>query len=57
MILNKIMEWIDLKIGIMGCAGTGKSVLINTIVAHIKRTFKTNISVIVTAPTGVVFII
>jgi putative protein kinase ArgK-like GTPase of G3E family len=57
MILNKIMEWIDLKIGIMGCAGTGKSVLINTFVAHIRRTFKTNISVIVTAPTGVVFII
>ena len=35
----------------MGCAGTGKSVLINTVVAYIRRIFQNNNSVIVAAPT------
>ena len=37
---------------IMGCAGTGKSVLINTIVACIRKIFQDNDSIIVAAPTG-----
>ncbi len=36
----------------MGCAGTGKSVLINTVVAYIRRMFQKNYSFIVAAPTG-----
>jgi len=36
----------------MGCVGTGKSVLINTIVACIRKIFQDNDSVIVAAPTG-----
>jgi phage gpG-like protein len=37
---------------IMGCAGTGKSVLISTIVACIRKIFQDNNSVIGAAPTG-----
>jgi ATP-dependent DNA helicase PIF1 len=40
-----------LRMTIMGCAGTGKSVLINTVVAYIRRIQK-NYSFIVAAPTG-----
>jgi len=35
-----------------GCGGTGKSVLINTLVACIRKIFNDNNSVFVTAPTG-----
>jgi nicotinamide riboside kinase len=41
-----------LRMTIMGCAGTGKSVLINTVVAYIRRMFQKNYSFIVAAPTG-----
>jgi predicted GTPase len=37
---------------IMGCGGTGKSVLINTLVACIRKIFNDNNTVFVTAPTG-----
>jgi hypothetical protein len=37
----------------MGCGGTGKSVLINTVVSYIRKIFQSNNSVLVTAPTGV----
>jgi hypothetical protein len=37
---------------IMGCGGTGKSVLINTLVSCIRKIFKDNDTVFVTAPTG-----
>ncbi len=37
---------------VIGCAGTGKSVLINTLVACIRKMFKKNDSVLVAAPTG-----
>jgi hypothetical protein len=37
---------------IMGCGGTGKSVLINTLVACIRKIFNDNDTVFVTAPTG-----
>jgi hypothetical protein len=36
----------------MGCSGTGKSVLINTLVTCIRKIFDDNYSVFVTAPTG-----
>ncbi len=66
MILRKIREWINLigkshkkriqfkplRLTVIGCAGTGKSVLINTLVACIRRMFKKNDSVLVAAPTG-----
>ena len=65
-ILSKIREWINLekaplhskkkfkllRMTIMGYAGIGKSVLINTIVACIRKIFQDNDSVIVAAPTG-----
>ena len=65
-ILRKIREWINLigkshkkriqfkplRLTVIGCAGTGKSVLINTLVACIRRMFKKNDSVLVAAPTG-----
>ena len=65
-ILRKIKEWLrlatattkqkqkfkPLRITIMGCGGTGKSVLINTLVACIRKIFNDNNSVFVTAPTG-----
>jgi GTPase Era involved in 16S rRNA processing len=37
---------------IMGCGGTGKSVLINTLVACIRKIFNDNNSAFVTAPAG-----
>jgi predicted GTPase len=37
---------------IMGCGGTGKSELINTLVSCIRKIFKNNNTVFVTAPTG-----
>lgn len=66
MILQKCREWINIKnktpnekkkfkplrMTVLGCAGTGKSILINTVVACIRRIFKNNNSVFVTAPTG-----
>ena len=64
-ILNKIKEWLHLatatlkskrqfkplQMTIMGCGGTGKSVLINTLVACIRKIFNDNDTVFVTAPT------
>ena len=41
-----------LRMTIMGCGGTGKSVLINTLVTCIRKIFDDNDSVFVTAPTG-----
>ena len=41
-----------LRMTIMGCVGTGKSVLINTLVTCIRKIFDNNGSVFVTAPTG-----
>jgi ATP-dependent DNA helicase PIF1 len=37
---------------VMGCGGTGKSVLINIVVGYIRKIFQSNNSVLVTAPTG-----
>ena len=37
---------------IMGCRGTGKSVLVNTLVSCIRKIVKDNNTVFVTAPTG-----
>jgi ribosome biogenesis GTPase A len=37
---------------IMGCGGTGKSVIINTLVTCIRKIFDDNDSVFVTAPAG-----
>ena len=37
---------------VVGCAGTGKSVLINTVVGYIRKIFQNNNSVIVAVPTG-----
>jgi phage gpG-like protein len=65
-IFDKVREWINLKsassqvkkkfkplwLTVLGCGGTGKSLLINTIVAQIRTIFKNNNSVLVTAPTG-----
>jgi hypothetical protein len=65
-ILKKIKEWLrlatattaqkkkfkPLRMTIMGCGGTGKSVLINTLVTCIRKIFDDNDSVFVTAPTG-----
>jgi len=65
-ILNKIKEWLSLatapeerkkrfkplRMTVMGCGGTGKSVLINTLVSCIRTIFQDNNSVFVTAPTG-----
>lgn len=65
-ILSKIKEWIDLehaskeekkrfkplRMTVLGCAGSGKSVLINTLVGCIRKMFNNNNSVLVTAPTG-----
>ena len=41
-----------LRMTVVGCAGTGKSVLINTVVGYIRKIFQDNNSVIVAAPTG-----
>jgi hypothetical protein len=41
-----------LRMTIMGCGGAGKSVLINTLVACIRKIFNGNDTVFVTAPTG-----
>ncbi len=38
-------------LSVLGCGGTGKRLLINTIVAQIKTILKNNNSVLVTAPT------
>jgi len=65
-ILKNIKEWLHLatatqkrkrqfkplRMTIMGCGGTGKSVLINTLVACIRKIFNDNNTVFVTAPTG-----
>jgi ATP-dependent DNA helicase PIF1 len=37
---------------VMGCGGTGKSVLIHTLVSYIRTIFQDNNSMFVTAPTG-----
>jgi phage gpG-like protein len=37
---------------VIGCAGTGKSVSINTVVGSIQKMFQDNDSVVVAAPTG-----
>jgi hypothetical protein len=65
-ILKKIKEWLGLvsatearkkqfkplRMTVLGCGGTGKSVLINTSVPCIRNIFQHNNSVFVTAPTG-----
>jgi ABC-type cobalamin/Fe3+-siderophores transport system ATPase subunit len=65
-ILKKIKEWLSLttapsqrkkrfkplRMTVLGCGGTGKSVLINTLVSCIRHIFQDNKSVFVTAPTG-----
>jgi len=65
-IIKKLKEWVELlklpkherknfrplRMTIVGCAGTGKSVLINTVVGYIRKIFQNNNSVIVAAPTG-----
>ena len=65
-ILKKIKEWLSLvsatearkkqfkplRMTVLGCGGTGKSVLINTLVSCIRNIFQYNNSVLVTAPTG-----
>ena len=65
-ILDKIREWTNLahateeakkkfkplRLTVMGCGGTGKSVLITTVVSYIRKIFQRNNSVLVTAPTG-----
>ena len=65
-ILKKIKEWLSLmnasqdkkkkfkplRLTVLGCGGTGKSVLINTLVGCIRSIFQDNNSVFVTAPTG-----
>ena len=61
LIMNKIIEWTSckdlsqfqpLRITINGPAGTGKTVVINTIVTLIRTLFNTNSVVQVCAPTG-----
>jgi len=66
LILQKIREWINLldqppskqrqfkplHMTVIGCAGAGKSVLINTVVGYIRKMFQDNNSVVVAAPTG-----
>ena len=61
LIINKIIEWTSckdlskfepLRITINGPAGTGKTVVINTIVTLIRTLFQTNGVVQVCAPTG-----
>jgi type II secretory pathway predicted ATPase ExeA len=37
---------------VIGCAGTGKSVLMNTVVGCIQKMFQDNNNVVVAAPTG-----
>jgi len=65
-IIRKLKEWVELlkkteserkqfkplRMTVVGCAGTGKSVLINTVVGYIRKIFQDNNSVIVAAPTG-----
>jgi ABC-type cobalamin/Fe3+-siderophores transport system ATPase subunit len=65
-ILKKIKEWLSLnnateekkkkfkplRMTVIGCGGTGKSVLINTLVTCIRTIFQDNNSVFVSAPTG-----
>lgn len=65
-ILTKIREWLrlanaseqekkrfkPLRMTVLGCGGTGKSVLINTIVSCIRKIFQDNNSILVAAPTG-----
>jgi hypothetical protein len=65
-ILKKIKEWLSLvsasearkkqfkplRMTVLGCGGTGKSVLINTLASCIRNIFQDNNSVFVTAPTG-----
>jgi hypothetical protein len=65
-ILKKIKEWLSLtgatnerknkfkplRMTVLGCGGTGKSVIINTLVTCIRKIFQDNNSVFVTAPTG-----
>ena len=61
-ILDKILEWIQcedltafkpLRLTINGPAGTGKTVVINTVVSIIRNLFKENEVVRVCAPTGI----
>jgi ribosome biogenesis GTPase A len=65
-IIRKLKEWVELlkktererkkfkplRMTVVGCAGTGKSILINTVVGYIRKIFQDNNSVIVAAPTG-----
>jgi ATP-dependent DNA helicase PIF1 len=41
-----------LRLTVLGCGGTGKSILINTLVSCIQNIFQDNNNVFVTAPTG-----
>jgi len=60
-VLNKIKEWMEcsdlssfkpLRMTITGAGGSGKSVVINTIVSMLRNMFETNDVVKVVAPTG-----
>lgn len=66
-VLSKIEEWLTfpenhkkrknttfkpLRLTVVGCAGTGKSYLINTLITQVRKLTKFNDSVIVTGPTG-----
>ena len=61
-IFDNLAQWINysndvtstyspLQMTILGKGGTGKSILINTIVSEIQKHFKMNDTVVVTAPT------
>ena len=49
---GKVATYSPLRMTVLGQGGTGKSFVINTIVSEIRKHFKRNDSVIVTAPTG-----
>jgi hypothetical protein len=65
-ILTEIREWLrlanaseqkkksfkPLRMTVLGCVGTGKSVLINTILSCIRKIFQCSSSIFVAAPTG-----
>lgn len=61
-ILSKMKEWLDsmeegkpfepLRMTVQGAGGTGKTVLINTLVTVIREMFQSTDSVVVAAPTG-----
>jgi ABC-type glutathione transport system ATPase component len=65
-IIRKLKEWVELlkktererkqftplRMTVVGCAGSGKSILIITVVGYIRKIFQDNNSVILAAPTG-----